>query len=189
MFAVLTFPIDIWSALSKGTESEDQMLTIWLLYFGNWMRLFCRVIVVFNSSTGDFSPDFIIYLFFSFALPVTFAKFLAHQTNNFLLPEIFYWYLQVETYNTERALRKIKRHPTSITLDGSVNLKEKLNEPSGHNVVNELSRKHLEKPRLASEENASPGNNGEGESKSSNFGRSSRRDGATSNFVGGAASW
>lgn len=95
----------------------------------------------------------------------------------------------VETYNTERALRKIKRHPTSITLDGSVNLKEKLNEPSGHNVVNELSRKHLEKPRLASEENASPGNNGEGESKSSNFGRSSRRDGATSNFVGGAASW
>lgn len=96
----------------------------------------------------------------------------------------------VETYNTERALRKIKRHPTSITLDGSVNLKEKLNEPSGHNVVNELSRKHLEKPRLASAENASsPGNNGEGESKSSNFGRSSRRDGATSNFVGGAASW
>ncbi|KAH9789938.1 exosome complex component RRP45B [Citrus sinensis] len=68
----------------------------------------------------------------------------------------------VETYNTERALRKIKRHPTSITLDGSVNLKEKLNEPSGHNVVNELSRKHLEKPRLASAENASsPGNNGE----------------------------
>ncbi|KAK9221097.1 hypothetical protein WN944_009522 [Citrus x changshan-huyou] len=95
----------------------------------------------------------------------------------------------VETYNTERALRKIKHHPTSITVDGSVNLKEKLNEPSGHNVVNELSRKHLEKPRLASEENASPGNNGEGESKSSNFGRSSRRDGATSNFVGGAASW
>lgn len=95
----------------------------------------------------------------------------------------------VETYNTERALRKIKRHPTSITLDGSVNLKEEQNESSGHNVVNELSRKHVEKPRLASEENAGPSNNGEGESKSSNVGRSSRRDGAAANFVGGAASW
>ncbi|KAL9436870.1 hypothetical protein AB3S75_022839 [Citrus x aurantiifolia] len=94
----------------------------------------------------------------------------------------------VETYNTERALRKIKRHPTSIILDGSPNLKEKQNEPSGQKGVSELSWNHLEKPRLASEESAGPSNDGAGESKSPELGRSSRRDGAAANFVGVAAS-
>ncbi|KAL9431862.1 hypothetical protein AB3S75_026961 [Citrus x aurantiifolia] len=94
----------------------------------------------------------------------------------------------VETYNTERALCKIKRHPTSIILDGSPNLKEKQNEPSGQKGVRELSWNHLEKPRPASEESAGPSNDGAGESKSSELGRSSRRDGAAANFVGVAAS-
>ncbi|KAH9783328.1 exosome complex component RRP45B [Citrus sinensis] len=80
----------------------------------------------------------------------------------------------VETCNTERALRKIKRHPTSIILDGSPNLKEKQNEPSGQKGVSELSWNHLY--------------DGAGESKSSELGRSSRRDGAAANFVGVAAS-
>ncbi|KAH9783326.1 exosome complex component RRP45B [Citrus sinensis] len=84
----------------------------------------------------------------------------------------------VETCNTERALRKIKRHPTSIILDGSPNLKEKQNEPSGQKGVSELSWNHLCGSKY----------DGAGESKSSELGRSSRRDGAAANFVGVAAS-
>ncbi|KAH9727342.1 exosome complex component RRP45B [Citrus sinensis] len=94
----------------------------------------------------------------------------------------------VETFNTERALRKIKRHPTSIILDGSPYLKEKQNELSGQKGVSELSWNHLQKPRLASAERAGPSDDGAGESKSSELGRSSRRDGAATNFVGMAAS-
>ncbi|GAY53304.1 hypothetical protein CUMW_148260 [Citrus unshiu] len=95
---------------------------------------------------------------------------------------------QVETFNTERALRKIKRHPTSIILDGSPYLKEKQNELSGQKGVSELSWNHLQKPRLASAERAGPSDDGAGESKSSELGRSSRRDGVAANFVGVAAS-
>lgn len=73
-------------------------------------------------------------------------------------------------------------------MDGSPYLKEKQNELSGQKGVSELSWNHLQKPRLASAERAGPSDDGAGESKSSELGRSSRRDGAATNFVGMAAS-
>ncbi|KAJ4724339.1 Exosome complex component RRP45B like [Melia azedarach] len=95
----------------------------------------------------------------------------------------------VESYSTERELRKTKRHSTSITLDGSANVKEEQNELSGNKGVSRSFKNHMEGSRLASEQSASQSNDGEGESKPSELGRRSRRDGGSSNFVGSPASW
>ncbi|XP_044468838.1 exosome complex component RRP45A-like isoform X2 [Mangifera indica] len=95
----------------------------------------------------------------------------------------------VEAYNTERALRKIKRHPTSITLDGSANVKVKQEGSIGHKGANELPRNHMESSRLVSGKSSSQSNDGDGESKSSGLGGNSRRNDSTANFVGQPASW
>lgn len=97
--------------------------------------------------------------------------------------------MQVEAYNTERALRKIKRHPTSITLDGSANVKVKQEGSIGHKGANELPRNHMESSRLVSGKSSSQSNDGDGESKSSGLGGNSRRNDSTANFVGQPASW
>ncbi|KAJ0021052.1 hypothetical protein Pint_31012 [Pistacia integerrima] len=95
----------------------------------------------------------------------------------------------VEAYNTERALRKIKRHPTSIALDGNANVKVEQEGFVGNKGANELPKKHMGSSRLVSEESTSQSNDGDGGTKSSGLGGNSRRNDGTTNFVGEPASW
>ncbi|KAH7560655.1 hypothetical protein JRO89_XS10G0063000 [Xanthoceras sorbifolium] len=99
--------------------------------------------------------------------------------------------VRLKAYKTERALSKIKRHPTSIALQGigpGANVKGKQNLPFEHKCVSELSRNLMERSKLASEGSCASQNDGEGETKLSELG-GNRRDGGSTNFVGGPASW
>ncbi|CAL5350836.1 unnamed protein product [Camellia sinensis] len=98
----------------------------------------------------------------------------------------------VESYNTERALRKIKRHSSSAALD--------VNEPGAKLVtknqsvdqkgVGDLSGRHVERLKLISEESGvSQSNNMEGEIQSSEQDRINVKDGHSKSFIGGPSSW
>ncbi|KAL7227194.1 hypothetical protein ACSBR1_022121 [Camellia fascicularis] len=98
----------------------------------------------------------------------------------------------VESYNTERALRKIKRHSSSAALD--------VNEPGAKLVtknqsvdqrgVGDLSGRHVERLKLISEESGvSQSNNMEGEIQSSEQDRINMKDGHSKSFIGGPSSW
>ncbi|KAK1588492.1 hypothetical protein Q3G72_023987 [Acer saccharum] len=97
----------------------------------------------------------------------------------------------VEAYRTERASSKIKRHPASIALEGigsGGNVKGKQNLPFEHKGVSELSRNLMERSKLASEGSFASQNDGEGETKLSEL-SGNKRDGGSTNLVGGPTSW
>ncbi|KAL3512632.1 hypothetical protein ACH5RR_025349 [Cinchona calisaya] len=84
----------------------------------------------------------------------------------------------VDSYNTERTLRKIKRQPASVAVHVS--------EPS-QTEVKELSKKHKEKSMLKSEESQS--DDMEIETQFSEHDGTTRRDSSSKSFVGGPSSW
>ncbi|XP_050274497.1 exosome complex component RRP45A-like isoform X1 [Quercus robur] len=92
----------------------------------------------------------------------------------------------VESYNTERALRKIKRHPSSVALDISgagVNIGKNQNKPVPQKGDSERSN-------LTSEKSvADQSMDIEGEAKSSEQQQTNKIDGDAKNFVGGPSSW
>ncbi|KAL9367890.1 hypothetical protein Peur_039089 [Populus x canadensis] len=98
----------------------------------------------------------------------------------------------VEAYSTERALRKIKRHPTSAAGNVSVagsDVKEQ-NKTVEQVGGSELSRHHMERMKLVSEETCSSRNNdNDGDIKSSEQGGTSRGESNAMNFLGGPSSW
>lgn len=79
--------------------------------------------------------------------------------------EIFLLFLQVESYNTKRALKKIKRHPDSVDIS---------------NVS-----KDMEKPKLKT----SRSDDMEIESQTSKKDESSLRDSKPKPFIGGPSNW
>ncbi|KAL6976639.1 hypothetical protein U1Q18_025426 [Sarracenia purpurea var. burkii] len=91
----------------------------------------------------------------------------------------------VELYNTERALRKIKRHSCSAALDG--------NKPDAHvdqKGISDLPGHCVERLKLIPDGSpVSEMNNMVGESQSSEQGRTILRDGQSSSFTGGPSSW
>ncbi|KAJ6777656.1 EXOSOME COMPLEX COMPONENT RRP45A-LIKE [Salix koriyanagi] len=93
----------------------------------------------------------------------------------------------VEAYSTERALRKIKRHPTVagiVSVAGSdVKEQNKTVEQVGGS---ELSRHHIERLKVVSEETCSSrSNDNDGDIKSSEQGGTSRGESKAMNFLGG----
>ncbi|KAK6914490.1 Exoribonuclease, phosphorolytic domain 2 [Dillenia turbinata] len=62
---------------------------------------------------------------------------------------------KVETYNTERALRKIKRHTSSVAvdIDGPGNLRKDISPSSEQKAIGGISSPLLERLKLVSEEN------------------------------------
>lgn len=87
----------------------------------------------------------------------------------------------VESYNTERALRKIKRHTVSSAVDVS---------GPGQKGVDDLSKHHMERLKLKSEDcSVSQSNDMEIETQSSKRDKNNKRDGSTKSFVGGPSSW
>ncbi|KAK4608452.1 hypothetical protein RGQ29_002029 [Quercus rubra] len=92
----------------------------------------------------------------------------------------------VESYNTERALRKIKRHPSSVALDISgagVNIGKNQNKPVPQKGDSERSN-------LTSEKSvADQSMDIEGEAKSSEQQQTNKIDGDAKNFIGGPSSW
>lgn len=94
--------------------------------------------------------------------------------------------MQVESYNTERALRKIKRHPSSVALDISgagVNIGKNQNKPVPQKGDSERSN-------LTSEKSvADQSMDIEGEAKSSEQQQTNKIDGDAKNFIGGPLSW
>ncbi|KAG6789420.1 hypothetical protein POTOM_005518 [Populus tomentosa] len=98
----------------------------------------------------------------------------------------------VEAYSTERALRKIKRHPTSAA--GNVSVAGSDVKEQNKTVVqaggSELSRHHMERLRLVSEETCcSRSNDNDGDIKSSEQGGASRGESNAVSFLGGPSSW
>ncbi|GMP46823.1 hypothetical protein CsSME_00014838 [Camellia sinensis var. sinensis] len=98
----------------------------------------------------------------------------------------------VESYNTERALRKIKRHSSSAALDvngPSAKLVTK-NQSVDQKGVGDLSGRHVERLKLISEDSGvSQSNNMEGEIQSSEQDRINVKDGHSKSFIGGPSSW
>ncbi|XP_027167358.1 exosome complex component RRP45A-like isoform X3 [Coffea eugenioides] len=87
----------------------------------------------------------------------------------------------VDSYNTERALSKIRRQPASVAVQ--------VTEPNQIEVKDFLS-KHKEKLMLKSEEGgASHSDDMEIEAQSSEQDKSRRRDSTSKSFVGGPLSW
>ncbi|KAA8533097.1 hypothetical protein F0562_033370 [Nyssa sinensis] len=99
----------------------------------------------------------------------------------------------VESYNTERALRKIRRHSSSAVLDVSeagAKMRETQNQSDDQKGVGDLSRHHMEKSKLISEEpGVSQSNDMEVEAQSSEHDRTNRRDGNATSFIGGPSNW
>ncbi|KAJ4845981.1 Exosome complex component rrp45b [Turnera subulata] len=94
----------------------------------------------------------------------------------------------VEVYNTERALRKIKRHSTSVAASVSIadgDRRELQNKVTG-NADDELSRRHIERLKLESEEaSVNQISNADGGSDSSELGRTMKGAGSAKSFLGG----
>ncbi|GMY16245.1 exosome complex component RRP45A-like isoform X1 [Fagus crenata] len=91
----------------------------------------------------------------------------------------------VESYNTERALRKIKRH-SSVALDVSVagvNIGKIQNQPVDQK--NDSARSKLISENSVADQSMDI----EGEAKSSEQGQTNRIDGDAKNFIGGPSSW
>lgn len=95
-------------------------------------------------------------------------------------------------YDTERALRKIKRHSSSPALDvcepcAKWGTLEKSVDQKG---VDDLSGHHLERLKLTSEESGVCHiNNMECGSQLSEQVRTNRKDGQARSFIGGPSSW
>jgi exosome complex component RRP45 len=100
--------------------------------------------------------------------------------------------MEVEAYSTERALRKIKHHPTSAAGNVSVagsDVKEQ-NKTVEQVGGSELSRHHMERLRLVSEETCSSrSNDNDGDIKSSEQGGTSGGESNAVSFLGGPSSW
>ncbi|XP_038695072.1 exosome complex component RRP45A-like isoform X2 [Tripterygium wilfordii] len=97
----------------------------------------------------------------------------------------------VEKYNTERALRKIKRHPASIGLDATgagAHFGSSQNQSAGDKGDIEISRHHLARLNPLSKQN-NTSQHVEGETKSSEQSGTSRKDVCAMNFFGGPSSW
>ncbi|KAJ6670758.1 EXOSOME COMPLEX EXONUCLEASE RIBOSOMAL RNA PROCESSING PROTEIN [Salix viminalis] len=98
----------------------------------------------------------------------------------------------VEAYNTERALRKIKRHPTSDAGNVSVAALDVIEQNKTIEQVegSELSRHHLERLKLVPEDTCSSrGNDNDEDTKPSEQGGTGRVQGNAVNFLGGPSSW
>ncbi|KAK9269221.1 hypothetical protein L1049_000991 [Liquidambar formosana] len=99
----------------------------------------------------------------------------------------------VELHNTERALRKIKRHSSFVALDVSgpgAKMRENENQSGHQKEVGELSRNHTERLKLISEESCvSQSNDVQGETQSSEQGGTSWRDGNAKSFISRPSSW
>ncbi|XP_058008879.1 exosome complex component RRP45A isoform X2 [Hevea brasiliensis] len=99
----------------------------------------------------------------------------------------------VEAYSTERALRKIKRHSTSVAVNVSLSggdVREHENKSFMHRGNSELSRDQTERLKLVSEESCtSQSNDIDGGLRSSEQGGTSCREGNATNFLGGRSRW
>ncbi|XP_034674405.1 exosome complex component RRP45A-like isoform X1 [Vitis riparia] len=99
----------------------------------------------------------------------------------------------VEAFNTERALRKIKRHSSSIAVDVSgpgAKMRENKNQSVDEKVVNELSSHHMERLKMESEESCvTQSSDVEVKTQLSEQGRTNRSDENTRSFIGGPSSW
>ncbi|XP_062173217.1 exosome complex component RRP45A-like [Alnus glutinosa] len=92
----------------------------------------------------------------------------------------------VESYNTERALRKVKRHSSSVSLDVSgadVDVVKNQNQSFDQKGVSERSK------LIPGKSIADQSTDIESETKSSRQGQTSRIDGDAKNFIGGPSSW
>ncbi|KAL4612290.1 hypothetical protein ACB092_08G188100 [Castanea dentata] len=90
----------------------------------------------------------------------------------------------VESYNTERALRKIKRHPSAVALDISgagVNIGKNQNKP----LKGDSERSNLTSEKSVTDQSMDI----EGEAKSSEQQQTNKIDGVSKNFIGGPSSW
>ncbi|CAL0314533.1 unnamed protein product [Lupinus luteus] len=88
----------------------------------------------------------------------------------------------VEIHNTERALRKIKRHSSSVPVDvcgTTARLEGKQNDSDG-----DKDGGHLDQLKLKDEANAM-----ECDATSSGSVQSNKKDGLSKNFIGGPSSW
>lgn len=98
----------------------------------------------------------------------------------------------VESYNTERALKKIKRHPP-VPLDvGGLSTKptENQHQSVGQKGIDEMSRRHLERLKLKSEEGCSSQSHDiEGENQTYEQGETKMRDRNANCFIGRPSSW
>ncbi|GLT46472.1 hypothetical protein SLA2020_202200 [Shorea laevis] len=83
----------------------------------------------------------------------------------------------VEAYNTERSLRKIKRHPASV---GTI-VRGGQNQTSGKGGVSESPGNYIERLKQSSGETCT--------SQSSEERKTTRTDGNAKNLIGGATSW
>lgn len=104
----------------------------------------------------------------------------------------FFKFCQVESYNTERALRKIKRHSSSPALDVSEpcakwETRKKSVDQKG---VDDLSGHHMERLKLTSEESGvCQINDMECESQLSEQVGTNKKDGHARSFIGWPSSW
>lgn len=92
----------------------------------------------------------------------------------------------VESYNTERALQKIKRHSSSVSLDVSgpgVDVVKNQNQSFDQKGVSERSK--LRPGKSIADQKMDI----EGETKSSKQGQTNRIEGDAKNFIGGPSSW
>ncbi|XP_057954385.1 exosome complex component RRP45A-like isoform X2 [Malania oleifera] len=99
----------------------------------------------------------------------------------------------VESYNTERALRKIKRHSSSVALDVSgsgAKLRGIQSQSVDETGVGELSRHHMERLKLVSDESCvTDSNNIESKTQFSEKGGTNKRQCDTRSFIGGPSNW
>ncbi|XP_012074955.2 exosome complex component RRP45A isoform X2 [Jatropha curcas] len=97
----------------------------------------------------------------------------------------------VETYNTARALRKIKRQSSvaeNVNIAGD-NGREHENKSFMCKGITELSRHQIEKLKIKAEETCIRNNDADTGLRSSQQGGTTFRDGNASNFLGGLSSW
>ncbi|XP_059665326.1 exosome complex component RRP45A isoform X2 [Cornus florida] len=98
----------------------------------------------------------------------------------------------VESFNTERALRKIKRHSSAFlgVSEPGAKLRQTESQSIDQKGVSDLPRHHMERLKLISEEHGvSQSNDMEVETQSSKQDRTNRRDGDATSFIGGPSSW
>lgn len=97
---------------------------------------------------------------------------------NELILCLILWILQVESFNTERSLRKIKRHTSSDVVDVS---------ETARKVDIELSTNHMDRLTLLSEDRVAQSNDMEVDCQISQG--VSKRDTGAMSFSGGPSSW
>lgn len=125
---------------------------------------------------------FFLWRQFMFSFLSSNFKHLSHLKDKWIdLSAWIFIFLQVESFNTERALRKIKRHTSSAAVD--------ISEPT-QKGVGEISKNHMERLKLVSEESSVvQSNDMEVDAQSSEQDKTSRRDGDAKSFTGGPSSW